>query len=73
MAHCDQFAWDFADKINWIRADLDSGFELQSLDTWCILTSCISWDGFLLLTSEDVDRIVDKVWPTTSSLDPCPS
>lgn len=52
----DQFDWYFADKINGIWTDLDSGFQLQSRNTLSTLTSRILWDAFQLITSEEMDR-----------------
>lgn len=33
VVRCDQFAGYFADIINRLRTDLESGFQLQNLDT----------------------------------------
>lgn len=49
-----------ADKIDQIQTDLDSGHNIQSLDTQVTLLSRVLWDEFWLITPEDVDRIVGK-------------
>lgn len=46
----------FADKIDWIRVDLNSRLVLQNLDTPSIPSGPHLWTEFLSGSTEDVDR-----------------
>lgn len=62
-----------ADKINQICVDLDSQFQTQSLYTLNTPAGPILYKEFQFIAPEDVAKIVGSVWPSTCSLDPCPS
>lgn len=81
VACCNQFAILFANKINCIWVDLDSGLAPQNLDApgslsslllWD-LSSFVLWDEFPLVSTEDVDWIVGRIRSTMFILDSCPS
>lgn len=68
----DQYAMYFANKMNRIRIDLDSGLTVKSLDTPSTSSSCVLWDVFRLTVPEDVAKIVDSVRHTTCLPESCP-
>lgn len=70
MALCDQFTMYCADKINWIQTDLNSGFQVQSLDTPKALSGLILWDECKLMPPDDVNRPDGALWPTSNIIDP---
>lgn len=55
VSRCDKFA----DKIDWIKVDLDSRLEVQNLGTPTAPSTPILWSGFVLISPEDVDSIVE--------------
>lgn len=67
-----QLAGFFTDKISWIQADLDSGFNRLALNSPGTPSGPILRDRFVPVLPEDVDRIAGEVRPTTSRLTPCP-
>uniref|UniRef100_A0A670I7A7 Reverse transcriptase domain-containing protein n=1 Tax=Podarcis muralis TaxID=64176 RepID=A0A670I7A7_PODMU len=74
MFSCNDFAKFFADKIAQIREEVDSTVgEGPGRESARVLSSQVEWDQFQSVTSEDVDRLLGRVKPTTCLLDPCPS
>uniref|UniRef100_A0A8D2LRL2 Reverse transcriptase domain-containing protein n=1 Tax=Varanus komodoensis TaxID=61221 RepID=A0A8D2LRL2_VARKO len=74
MAHCDNFAQHFKEKITQIRHELDSTSDSDPLGEMPMTPSGqILMDEFQLLQPDDVDKVLGKVCPTTCLLDPCPS
>uniref|UniRef100_A0A670JM86 Reverse transcriptase domain-containing protein n=1 Tax=Podarcis muralis TaxID=64176 RepID=A0A670JM86_PODMU len=71
---CNDFAKFFADKIAQIREEVDSTVGAgPGQESARVLSSQVEWDQFQSVTSEDVDRLLGRVKPTTCLLDPCPS
>uniref|UniRef100_A0A670HUI6 Reverse transcriptase domain-containing protein n=1 Tax=Podarcis muralis TaxID=64176 RepID=A0A670HUI6_PODMU len=74
MFSCNDFAKFFADKIAQIREEVDSTVGAgPGRESARVLSSQVEWDQFQSVTSEDVDRLLGRVKPTTCLLDPCPS
>uniref|UniRef100_A0A670INB5 Reverse transcriptase domain-containing protein n=1 Tax=Podarcis muralis TaxID=64176 RepID=A0A670INB5_PODMU len=71
---CNAFAKFFADKIAQIQKEVDSTVGAgPGRESARVLSGPVTWDQFQSVTSEDVDRLLGKVKPTTCLLDPCPS
>ncbi|KAF7249427.1 Galectin-related protein, partial [Varanus komodoensis] len=74
VAHCDNFAQHFKEKIAQIRHKLDSTSDSDSLGEMLMSPSGhILLDEFHLLRPDDVDKVLGQVRPTACLLDPCPS
>ncbi|XP_061453461.1 uncharacterized protein LOC133370741 [Rhineura floridana] len=73
VAHGDMLARHFADKIAYVRTDLDSSLTIVVPDVPEAFSGHFSMDIFQLVKPEDVDRILGESRATTCSLDPCPS
>ncbi|XP_060124758.1 uncharacterized protein LOC132591228 [Zootoca vivipara] len=74
MISCNDFAKFFADKVAQIREEVDSTVGAgPGRGSARVLSSQVLWDQFQSVTSEDVDRLLRRVKPTTCLLDPCPS
>ncbi|KAF7251480.1 Papilin [Varanus komodoensis] len=73
MAHCDDFAQHFKEKIAQIRHKLDSTSDSDPLGEVPMTPSGqILLDEFQLLRPDDVDKVLGLVCPTTCLLEPCP-
>uniref|UniRef100_A0A670ISF5 Reverse transcriptase domain-containing protein n=1 Tax=Podarcis muralis TaxID=64176 RepID=A0A670ISF5_PODMU len=71
---CNAFAKFFADKVAQIQKEVDSTVGAgPGQESARVLSSPVTWDQFQSVTSEDVDRLLGQVKPTTCLLDPCPS
>uniref|UniRef100_A0A670HMU9 Reverse transcriptase domain-containing protein n=1 Tax=Podarcis muralis TaxID=64176 RepID=A0A670HMU9_PODMU len=74
MISCNDYAKFFADKIAQIWEEVDSTVGAEpGRESARVLSSQVVWDQFQPVTSEDVDRLLGRVKPTTCLLDPCPS
>ncbi|XP_061469795.1 uncharacterized protein LOC133379152 [Rhineura floridana] len=71
-ASCDLLAKHFADKIEHLRSSIPCAVDTVDEPE---LASCmpVNWDRFRLLPSEEVDKVLSSVKPTTCLTDPCPS
>uniref|UniRef100_A0A670IGT7 Reverse transcriptase domain-containing protein n=1 Tax=Podarcis muralis TaxID=64176 RepID=A0A670IGT7_PODMU len=71
---CNAFAKFFADKVAQIQKEVDSTMGAgPGWESARVLSGPVTWDQFQSVTSEDVDRLLGQVKPTTCLLDPCPS
>ncbi|KAF7248856.1 hypothetical protein EYD10_05421, partial [Varanus komodoensis] len=73
-ARCDDFARHFREKIAQIRHELDTTIDSEvSKETPTLPSGPDLLDEFQLLRPDDVDKVLERVRPTTCLLDPCPS
>uniref|UniRef100_A0A670II27 Reverse transcriptase domain-containing protein n=1 Tax=Podarcis muralis TaxID=64176 RepID=A0A670II27_PODMU len=71
---CNAFAKFFADKVTQIQKEVDSTVGAgPGRESARVLSGPVTRDQFQSVTSEDVDRLLGQVKPTTCLLDPCPS
>ncbi|KAF7247943.1 Phosphatidylinositol N-acetylglucosaminyltransferase subunit A [Varanus komodoensis] len=74
IAHCDDFARHFREKIAQIRHKLDTTIDSEvSKETPTLPSGPDLLNEFQLLRPDDVDKVLGQVRPTTCLLDPCPS